>query len=136
MANKRCRKSSKTVIKKPLPPLLTYTPLKRTLSIRSSSTRPQGVSNPTSASSQLEQHFINIPPSDPSLLLPPLLIGPDCDQAPTLGQYKQVVREKEAALSRVFALEEDLDKAKMEIARLRGLMAEAEQCLIQRYQLS
>jgi len=133
-------------VKKPLIPLLTYTPLKRRQpSITHSPvkrSRASAIYAPLKDSQSSAIQAFNCPlrtpaanqaltaPSSCDLHLPPLLIGPDHDELSDDVKFREVVKEKEAALRHISRLEEDLDNAKIEIARLRTFITEEGQRLL------
>ena len=142
------RSTKRTKAKQSLIPLLTYTPLKRGRSpspvTYTPLKRPRApVTYTPLKGSQLPPPASYHSPADHSdhttspcqvtaassseyhnPRLPPLLIGRDHDQEPSIKRYQQVVMEKEAALCRISRLEMDLDEAKVEIARLRAFITE------------
>jgi hypothetical protein len=131
--------------KRLLPPLLTYTPLKRrqTSPIHPPTKHSQSFVTYTpfkelqspeafqasSQSSANQNHSKSASPCQITaandLRLPPLLIGPDHnEEAPSIAQFQWNVKEKQAALHRISRLEKELDEAKTEIGRLRTFITE------------
>ena len=119
---KRRRSSITDAPVKRLQAPITYTPLKDS----QSPTTQQACSLAQMAVNQSGQ--VTAPLSD--LCLPQLLIGLDPEEEPSVLQYTKDVMEKEATLRQIARLEEDLDKAKIEIARLRAFITEEGQRLL------